>query len=107
MGGSSHGFPVTKCQSLPPAKGNYLLDDYIENLMLTVLDYQMRSVTIVRAIGHYRNQVRDGVRSHQQLKYLLSSYPDTPEGNHQVAQYLWGYNLWSRVALLRRLLGFF
>ena len=75
--------------------------------MLTVLDYQMRSVTIERALGHNRNQLRDGVRSRQQLKYVLFGYPDTPEGNRQGAQYLWDYNLWSRVALLPRLLGYF
>lgn len=43
-----------KCQKLPPAKGNYLVNDYIENLMLTVLDYQMHETSIKKAIGHYK-----------------------------------------------------
>jgi hypothetical protein len=43
---------VAKCRTLPPAKGNYLIDDYIENLLLTVLDFQMRTIAVERAAQH-------------------------------------------------------
>jgi hypothetical protein len=29
---------VEKCRSLPPAKGNYLVKDYVRNMLLSVLD---------------------------------------------------------------------
>jgi len=92
---------------LPPAKGNYLINDYVENLLLTVLDFQMRTTTVEHAAGYYLKHRRDAIRTHQDLKQLLEKYSDTKEGNRQVAQYLWGYNLWSRVELLRRLLAYF
>ena len=28
---------LNECKKLPPAKGMYLIDDYVENLLLTVL----------------------------------------------------------------------
>jgi hypothetical protein len=40
-------------------------------------------------------------------KNLLVAHPDTEEGNLQIAQYLWGYKLWTRVELLRRLVAYF
>lgn len=98
---------VTKCESLPPAKGNYLVHDYVENLLLTVLDFQMRGTTVERAIDHYRQHAQKEITSFIELKILLAKYPDTQEGNRQIAQYLWGYNHWKRVELLRKLVTYF
>lgn len=98
---------VAECRTLPPAAGNYLIHDYIENLLLTVLDFQMHTRAVERAAQHYLKHRRDAVRTHEDLQELLASYPDTKDGNIQVAQYLWGYNLWTRVELLRRLVAYF
>jgi hypothetical protein len=31
------------CGALPPASGNYVIQDFVTNLLLTVLDFQMRT----------------------------------------------------------------
>jgi hypothetical protein len=98
---------VTRYRSLPSARGNYLVHDYVENLFLTVLDFQMQATTIGRAIGHYRQHAQKDVADFTALKNLLATYPNSREGNQQVAQYLWGYNLWTRVELLRGFVAYF
>ncbi len=98
---------VIECKQLPAAKGNYLVHDYVENMMLTVLDFQMHGVTIERAIRYYYQNAREEVADFTGLKRLLAAHADNQEGNTQVAQFLWGNNHWTRVALLRRLLRYF
>lgn len=39
---------------LPQAKGMYLVDDYVTNLFLTVLDFQLEGRVVERAIVRYR-----------------------------------------------------
>ena len=98
---------VVECRLLPQAQGNYLIDDYIENLLLTVLDFQLRTITVERSMRHYVEHRKENVRTHQDLIRLLAQYPDTREGNTRLARYLWGYNYWNRVELLRRLVSYF
>ncbi|HML22333.1 MAG TPA: hypothetical protein PKD09_11840 [Aggregatilinea sp.] len=98
---------VTECRRLPPAQGNYLVHDYVENLLLTVLDFQMTGTTVGRAMDYYWRHARIKISDFAALKKLLASCPDTKEGNLQIAQYLWGYNYWNRVELLRRLVTYF
>lgn len=98
---------LSKCLALPPAKGNYIINDYIENVLLTVLDFQMQTVAVERAASHYLKYRHDAIRTHQDLKKSIASHPDTKEGNLDLAQYLWGYNLWTRAEMLRRLLAYF
>lgn len=96
-----------KCKELPPAKGMYLVHDYIENLFLTVLDFQMHNVSVEKAITHYRNYRWNEIRNISDLKSLPSKYADDKEGNTAIALYLWGNRHWTRVSLLRKLTAFF
>lgn len=98
---------LARCRSLPPAQGNYLIHDYVENLLLTVLDFQMHTTAVERAARYFIKHRKETIRTHQDLKQLLDNHPNTKEGNLQLAQHLWGYNLWSRVELLRRLVAYF
>ena len=98
---------LKECRNLPPAKGMYLINDYIENLMLTVLDFQMHSVSVENAITYYRDYRWNEIRSLSDLKGLLSKYTDDEDGNTAVAQYLWGNRHRTRVSLLRKLVSFF
>ena len=98
---------LNECKELPPARGMYLIDDYVENLLLTVLDFQMHNVSVEKAIGHYRNYRRNEIRRIDDLESLLSEYLDNKEGNTAIAQYLWGNNHWTRISLLRKLVVFF
>ena len=98
---------LQKCKEIPPAKGMYLIDDYIENLMLTVLDFQMHNVAVFNAIKYYRDNRFNEIRTINDLKRLLSKYADDKEGNTAVAQYLWNNKHWTRVSLLRKLIAYF
>lgn len=98
---------VAKCREIPAAESDFLVEDYVDNMLLTVLDFQMRGTTVARAMEYFSRHARGEINSFDTLKNLLAHYPDTQEGNRQLAQYLWGYNLWTRAELLRRLLVYF
>jgi hypothetical protein len=89
---------VAAARRLPPVASAPHQEDFVRSLMITVLDFQMRTTTVERALGHA--EVAD-------LPALLAAYPDDRDGNTALAQHLWGYNLWTRAALLRRLVEFF
>ncbi len=94
---------VERCRVLAPATGVYLEEDFVTNLLATVVDFQMHSTAVVRAIEHYKAKRWDEVRTMDDLDARLSYYPDDLEGNTALAQYLWGYNLWTRAHMLRGL----
>ena len=98
---------ITKCKALPPSSDNYLVNDYVENLLLTVLDFQLQGVIVGRAIDYYRQHTKKEIANFTALKNLLARYLDTREENQKIAQYLWGYNYWNRVELLRKLVAYF
>lgn len=97
---------LQKCREISPAQGMYLINDYIENLMLTVLDFQMHNVAVEKAIVHYQNNRQSEIKDLYALKSLLSQHNDDKEGNIAVARYLWGNRYWTRVSLLRRLVSY-
>jgi len=92
---------------LPPAQGNYLETDVVMNMLATVVDFQMHTTAVVRALGYFREQRWGSVRTLEDLQELFSCYPDDQEGNTRLAQHLWGYNLWTRAKMLRDLVEFF
>jgi len=98
---------LERCRRLPPAKGNYLENDYVTNLLLTVLDYQLRGHIVEKAIAFFREKRRSEIRTADDLKGLLARYPDDDNGNTRLAQYLWGYRYWNRAHQLRELLAYF
>jgi hypothetical protein len=95
-----------RCQELPRPKGNYLVDDYITNLFLTVLDFQLRGEIVERAVNFFKEKYGNKIKTLQDLKEILSKKPDTREGNTEIAQDLWGNRYWNRVALLRKFVKF-
>ena len=98
---------VQKCQDLPPAKGMYLEHDFISNLFLTVLDFQMHGTTVGKAMEHYKKHLWNEIRSLDQLKGFLANYPDDKKGNTQISQCIWGNKHWLRISYLRKLVAFF
>jgi len=88
---------------LPPARASVLEDDFVTNLFIAVLDYMLRTATVVAALEHYRRTRWDEVRTIDDLDRVFAAHPeDTP-----LALHLWGYRLWTRAAQLRALVGFF
>ncbi len=98
---------LQRCRNLSPAKGMYLENDYMTNLFLTVLDFQLKSEIVKKAIGYYKDKRFDEIRTFNNLKNILSKYKNNKEENTFVSQYLWGYKYWNRVSLLRKLLIYF
>lgn len=106
---TQHEFDLVlqKCKSLSPAKGMYLEHDYITNLFLTVLDFQLPSRTVESSIGYYREHRWNEIRTLTDLKSLLAKYPDNRNGNIAASLHLWGYRYWNRISLLRKLVAYF
>lgn len=97
---------LVRCSELAPAREDYRVNDYVTNLMLTVLDFQLKTEIVRKAHDFYQQHRRDEIRTHNQLKQLLGQRADNKDGNTAVAIYLWGYRYWNRVELLRRFVTF-
>jgi hypothetical protein len=98
---------IEAARSIPPATGIYLDDDYVTCLMSTVLDYQQNTTTVVKALTHYNENRWNELRTREDLRALFARFPETKEGNIELAQHLWGYNFWTRAQQLRDLTVFF
>jgi len=94
-------------RDIQPAQGNYIEEDFVMNLQETVLDYQMSTTAVVRALQHYRDNRWDEIRTGDQLEQVMSQFSEDNEGNTALAQHLWGYNLWTRAQQLRDLTTYF
>jgi hypothetical protein len=83
--------------------------DYMRDLMLTVLDFHMRAEVVGKAINYFRDRVQPvhAIRTHDDLTWTLDAYEDTQAGNTEASLFLWNNRHWQRVHLLRGLLGYF
>jgi hypothetical protein len=104
---SEYHYLVNVCQELPPPKGNYHVDDYVMNLISTVLDYQMNLTTLTNAESHFKGNHWHRIRTRDDLANLLAQYPNNVEGNRAAAYKLWGYRYGNRLRQLRELLAYF
>ena len=98
---------LARCKALPPHQGNYAVQSFLSNVILTVLDYQLHNKVVnnahekfVRAHGSY-------VKDIHQLAELLDRYPNDKQGNTDAAITLWGYKHWTRIQQLRGLVSYF
>lgn len=98
---------VEAARNLPPAEHNYMEDDFVMNLIATVLDYQMSTTAVERAFQHFKDYRWDEIRTGEDLEALFDRHPEDQEGNTALAQHLWGYNLWTRAQQLRELTSYF
>lgn len=95
------------CRRLPPAKGNYLISDFVMNLMATVIDFQTHTTTVERALRHFDKYRGIELSTMDDVQRVLAGYPDDKVGNTALAQYLWGYNMWTRAGMFRGLVRYF
>jgi hypothetical protein len=94
-------------RAVPPAEGNYIEDDFVMNLLATVIDYQQNTTAVVRALEHFKAHRWDEIRTGVDLQQVMAGFTDDQEGNTGLAQCLWGYNLWTRAKQLRDLTAYF
>lgn len=98
---------IAAAQLVPRTDNSYLVDDFVSNLLLTVIDFQMHTTSVERAFKHYGDHLFDQVRTMGDLQALMDDYPEDKEGNTALAQKLWGYSMWTRAAMLRGLVDYF
>jgi hypothetical protein len=92
---------------LPPNTSTYLEEDFVMNLLETVLDYMLKTEVVVRALERFRENRWNEVRTLEDLERVMARFPEDQAGNIALAQYLWGYNLWTRAQQLRDLISYF
>ena len=94
---------------LPFVKPNRAPADYMADCMETVINFHIRGEVVLSSLGHFRDQVQQQhqICTHDVLKTVLARFPDDEEGNKAASQFLWGNFMWTRIALLRKLMAFF
>jgi hypothetical protein len=101
---------VARSRELPPLDPLSLPiveHDFILNILTTVLDIQMATTTVLRALEHFKAKHGRRIRTIRDLERTLRRFSDDREGNAALARYLWGYNLWTRAHMLRDLAAYF
>lgn len=73
------------CRALPRARQSYPVDDFVTNLPLAVVDFQMHTTAVVRATEHYKAHRWGEVRTMEDLERLFERWPDDQPGNLAVA----------------------
>jgi hypothetical protein len=92
---------------LAPSTSVYLEEDFVMNLLETVLDYMLQTEVVVKALKHFRENRWNEVRKLDDLEQLMGRFPEDQAGNTALAQHLWGYNFWTRAQQLRELARYF
>jgi hypothetical protein len=82
-------------------------EDFVSNLLVTVIDFRMNTTAVVRALHYYRDVRWAEIRTLADLESVVARFEDGHSGNTELARYLWNYKLWTRAATLRRLIEFF
>ena len=95
------------CRVLPEPAGTTWRNDFLINLVATVVDFQTHTTVVERAINHFRDQVGPGLGGVEDLVALMETWPATREGNTALALHLWGYRMWTRAQMLRDLVAYF
>jgi hypothetical protein len=75
-------------RQLPRAESSYLEDDFVTNLLETVLDYQMHTTAVVRALEHFRDHRWDEIRTLDDLDSVAARFVDDKDGNTALTQFL-------------------
>jgi hypothetical protein len=95
------------CRALPEPLGNYSVEDYLTNLVATVVDFQTHTTAVERALEHFSARARPALDDLDDLMELIGSFPADKAGNTALAQHLWGYDMWTRAQMLRDLVAHF
>jgi len=98
---------LAACRIIPDPIGNYHITDFVENLLLTVVDFMTKTVAVERAMQYFIANTKKDAMDLLALNVILAQYPNDKDGNIALAQRLWGYNMWTRAEMLRGLVAFF
>ncbi|HUY97261.1 MAG TPA: hypothetical protein VMW47_06555 [Verrucomicrobiae bacterium] len=96
-----------RSRCLKVADEHYEYQDFGFALNSTVIDFMLPTAAVRKALAHYTDHCQAAIPTLASLESLLLEYHDNDKiGNSALAQHLWGYNLWTRAGLLRRLAAF-
>jgi hypothetical protein len=98
---------VAAGRALPPAAASYLEDDFVMNLLETVLDYMLQTTVVVAALEYFRTNRWEQIRTLDDIEEVVGRYAEDQRGNTALAVHLWGYRLWTRAQQLRDLARYF
>ncbi|MEO6074945.1 MAG: hypothetical protein ABIP67_17125 [Burkholderiales bacterium] len=98
---------LVRCQTLPPHQGNYAVQTFLSNVVLTVLDYQLHNTIVKKAHERFVRAHSNYIQDINQLAAFLDRYPNDKQGNTDAAITLWGYKHWTRLEQLRGLVAHF
>jgi hypothetical protein len=94
-------------RDLPPAGAASSDEDFLTSLFVTVLDYQLRTVVVTRALEHFSAEHAGAIGTLDELELVMGRFADDRDGNVELALHLWGYRLWTRAGQLRGLCRYF
>jgi hypothetical protein len=66
------------CRALPEPVGDYPVDDYLTNLVATVVDFQTHTTAVERALEHFSSLVRPGPRRAGRPRGADGQFPGRP-----------------------------
>jgi hypothetical protein len=98
---------VAAGRGLSPAASSYLEEDFVMNLLETVLDYMLQTTVVITALEYFRANRWKDIRTLDDLDAVLARYSEDQKGNTALAVHLWGYRLWTRAQQLRDLAHYF
>jgi hypothetical protein len=98
---------LARCRNLPPHQGDYAVESFLSNVILTVLDYQLQNSVVKKMHDKFVQARGDYIRDIYQLSEVLNRYPNDRQGNTEAAITLWGYKHWKRLEQLRGLVSYF
>lgn len=78
---------------LPPNTSTYLDEDFVMNLLETVLDYMLQTEVVVKALQRFRENRWNEVRTFDDLERLMARFSEDQAGNTALAQYPLGVQL--------------
>jgi hypothetical protein len=92
---------------LAPSEGAYIEEDFMMNLLETVLDYMLQTEVVIKALKRFRHNRWQELRTLEDLERVMARYPEDQAGNMALPRHLWGYNFWTRAQQLRDLARYF
>lgn len=78
---------ATAARVLPPNTSAYLEQDFVMNLLETVLDYMLQTGVVVKALEHFRENRWNEARTLADLEQLMARFPEDQAGNTALAQH--------------------
>ena len=83
---------VLQAKRLPPVGTAFVDIQLIPCLLTTVIDFQMQTTVVQKALGYFQDHESDQIRALQDLEAVFSHFPDDDrEANTRIATLLCGY----------------